>query len=290
MNSHRVNHGQPEGKCPQTPNRSRISSALSAIKRVTLILLLAVIGIKLGALLMSRQSRRQAGTMSGVGRKNSDPRGSPSSFHHVEWPDWGGGQESRIVNRGGKNPTVIRNDQADDYALTLPLPAEQGQSRQFELPSTRHFREQLLPNAEDVKSPASDIPLYPAAKCRIQVGQGTSCFTGFYLTSDAIETVRSFYLRALGRLGWRRVTTGPHGPTETLVKPDGSRSLVLQLRRQDSTTTRIGLVALRDLGQRATADPAQSGILAADRPGPARTRTRPVQAAVENESQARERK
>lgn len=105
-------------------------------------------------------------------------------------------------------------------------------------------RKQLLPGAGDAEAPAPDIPIYPQSSCRMQVGHGTVCFTGFYLTPDSVEAVRSFYVRALGRLGWERVTAGRPGPLETFAKRDEDRTVVVQLRRQDSVTTRIGLVAM----------------------------------------------
>jgi hypothetical protein len=77
----------------------------------------------------------------------------------------------------------------------------------------------------------------------MQVGRGTACFVGFYLTPDSVEAVRSFYVQSLSRLGWQRVTAGRTGFLETFTKRNENRAVVLQLRKQDSMTTRIGLVA-----------------------------------------------
>ncbi len=148
-----------------------------------------------------------------------------------------------------------------DYALTLTLPSSGQPSRSglFELPSSAHFRKQLLPGAKDAEAPAADIPLYPQSSCRMQVGQGTVCFVGFYLTSDSLEAVRSFYVRVLSQLGWQRAMPSPLAPLpmgegkgvrvlETFAKPNEDRTVVVQLRRQDSVTTRIGLVAMASGG------------------------------------------
>jgi hypothetical protein len=143
-------------------------------------------------------------------------------------------------------PAVIRKKPGRDYALTLALPAsgQSGQPGLFELPSSSHFRKQLLPGTGDAEAPAADVPLYPRSSCRIQVGRGTACFTGFYLTSDSVEAVRSFYVRVLSRLGWQRVTVDREGLLETFAKCNEDRTVVVQLRKQDSVTTRIGLVAM----------------------------------------------
>jgi hypothetical protein len=77
----------------------------------------------------------------------------------------------------------------------------------------------------------------------MQVGRGTATFIGFYLTPDSIEAVRSFYVQALGKLGWQRVAAATPGLLETFTKRNKDRTVVLQLRKQDSMTTRIGLVA-----------------------------------------------
>jgi len=134
----------------------------------------------------------------------------------------------------------------------------------FDLPSSGRFRRELLPESKDAEAPAPDIPLYPGAECRTQVGKGTSCFVGFYLTTDSLETVRAFYVGRMGRLGWRRITAEACGQLETYTKhgpdravADGNplpqsagrgavsqgRVVVVHLKRQDSATTRIGLVA-----------------------------------------------
>jgi hypothetical protein len=114
----------------------------------------------------------------------------------------------------------------------------------FELPSSGHFKKELLPGAADAEAPAADIPLYPRSSCRTQVGRGTACFVGFYLTPDSVEAVRSFYVRTLSRLGWERVAADRPGLLETFAKPNEDRTVVVQLRKQDSVTTRIGLVAM----------------------------------------------
>jgi hypothetical protein len=140
-----------------------------------------------------------------------------------------------------------------DYALTLalPSPGQPGRSGLFELPSSGHFKKELLPGAADAEAPAADIPLYPRSSCRIQVGRGTACFVGFYTTPDSLEAVRSFYVRTLSRLGWERVTEDGGRKTEdgrrvleTFAKSNEDRTVVVQLRKQDSVTTRIGLVAM----------------------------------------------
>jgi hypothetical protein len=140
-----------------------------------------------------------------------------------------------------------------DYALTLALPfrGQPGRSGLFELPSSGHFKKELLPGAGEAEAPAADIPLYPRSSCRTQVGRGTACFVGFYLTPDSVEAVRSFYVRTLSRLGWERVTGDGGRKTEdggremeTFTKPGEDRTVVVQLRKQDSVTTRIGLVAM----------------------------------------------
>ena len=97
----------------------------------------------------------------------------------------------------------------------------------------------------------------PAAGCRSDTARPVS--SGFYLTPDSIEAVRTFYVRVLGRLGWQRVTV--HGdddlgpqlrscPLETFAKPEEDRTVIVQLRKQDSVTTRIGLVAMASGGLR----------------------------------------
>jgi len=197
------------------------------------------------------------------------------TIHHSLQPDWGGGNLSfpagsaagifdsfRTAAEGdvrGHDPesnsgfgscpqtrtysgqaggAALREKSGGDYALALALPS----SGVFELPSTSHFRKQLLPGAGDAEAPAADIPLYPQSSCRMQVGQGTACFVGFYLSPDSVEAVRSFYVRVLNQLGWERITAGRQGPMETFAKRNEDRAVVVQLRKQDSVTTRIGLV------------------------------------------------
>jgi hypothetical protein len=183
-------------------------------------------------------------------------------------PDWGGGRlsfagytptglidsvkmasrvdQSRTQTFSGRRGGVLVQKKSDsDYALTMAVasPGNPGRTALFEVPSSNHFREELLPAAGDVQPPASDIPIYPQSCCRMQVGRGTACFVGFYVTPDSVEAVRSFYVRALGKLGWQRVVTGRPGFLETFTKRNEDRSVVVQLRKQDPTTTRIGLVA-----------------------------------------------
>ena len=194
--------------------------------------------------------------------------GLESGATRAAQPDWGGGRLSlsdraaagiidsvRAASEGGSARTqaclspaggvVLRQKSGDDYALTMavPSPGKPGRTAVFELPSAGRFRKQLLPGNGDAEAPAADVPLYPQAVCRTQVGRGTSCFVGFYLTSDSIEAVRAFYVRALGRFGWHRIPVGRPGSLETFTHREEDRTVVLQLRRQDRTTTRIGLVA-----------------------------------------------
>lgn len=140
---------------------------------------------------------------------------------------------------------VLRQKSDSDYAITMAMrsPRQPGQSAVFDVPSTGQFRKEFLPGAGDAEPPAPDIPLYPQSQCRMQVGRGTACFVGFYLTPDSMEAVRSFYVGALERLGWQRVAVDHPGFVETFTKRNEDRSVVLQLRKQDSTMTRIGLVA-----------------------------------------------
>ena len=183
------------------------------------------------------------------------------TIHHSLQPDWGGGNLSfpagsaagiidsfrtasgkdslkMLTYSGQAGGAALREKSGGDYALALALPS----SGVFELPSTSHFRKQLLPGAGDAEAPAADIPLYPQSSCRMQVGQGTACFVGFYLSPDSVEAVRSFYVRVLNQLGWERITAGRQGPMETFAKRNEDRAVVVQLRKQDSVTTRIGLV------------------------------------------------
>ena len=225
--------------------------------RVVLTLLLVFVGLKVGITLAPRLARIGAG-----------PRALTTAGGGTNQPDWGGGRMSfpnrsvagivdsaRTASQGDSSKTlayagpaggvVLRQKSGADYAVTMavPSPGQPGRSAMFELPSSGHFRKELLPGAKDAEPPAADIPLYPQSRCRIQVGRGTACFVGFYLTSDSVEAVRSFYVRALGKLGWQRVAAGRPGFLETFAKRNEDRAVVLQLRKQDSITTRIGLVA-----------------------------------------------
>jgi hypothetical protein len=193
---------------------------------------------------------------------------SQLAIHNSRQPDWGGGELSlaagsvagildSVRTSSGKDSAgtqtyagrsggaVLREKSGGDHALTLALtsPGQPGRVGVFELPSTRHFQKQLLPGTGDAEAPANDVPLYPRSSCRMQVGRGTACFVGFYLTPDSVEAVRSFYVRALSRLGWQRVTTDRQGLLETFAKNGEDRTVVVQLRKEDSAMTRIGLVA-----------------------------------------------
>lgn len=182
-------------------------------------------------------------------------------------PDWGGGHLSLISRPTEQHPdsaaaarrrslpaggVSVRRLRDGDHSLAMALPAgcpatgTDGPSLTalFELPSSRRFRTQLLPGSRDAAAPAPDIPLYPGAVCRTQVGHGTACFIGFYLAPDSIAAVRSFYLRTLGRSGWRRVGTDDSGAVMTFARPAEDRTVAVQLRRQGPATTRIGVVAL----------------------------------------------
>jgi hypothetical protein len=157
-----------------------------------------------------------------------------------------GGDRSKTQTFSGSSGGVLLQQKSDsDYALTMALssPGNPGRTALFELPSTDHFRKELLPEEGDAEAPAADIPLYPQSSCRMQVGRGTATFIGFYLTPDSVEAVRSFYVQALSKLGWQRVAADGAGAVETFTKRNADRAVVLQLRRQDSMTTRIGLVA-----------------------------------------------
>jgi hypothetical protein len=138
-----------------------------------------------------------------------------------------------------------------DYAVTLAFPArsESGATGLFELPSSAQFRKQLFPRTGDVEPPAPDIPLYPGSACVSQFGLGTATFIGFYLTAGSADSVRSFYGRTLGRLGWQRVPARSSGVLETFVKSNEDRTLLVQLRDDDSSRTRIGLVAMGPASQ-----------------------------------------
>jgi len=232
------------------------------VLRVVLIVLLVVlgveVGIKLTPSLASWTGRGGRGTVSGF--QSPVSRGAQ--------PDWGGGQLSfrdrsaadvvdsvRAVPDGDSSKTqtyvgpaggVILQQKSDsDYALTMAVRSsgKSGRTALLEVPSSGHFRKELLPGDGDAEPPAADIPLYPQSRCRMQVGRGTACFVGFYLTPDGVEAVRSFYVQTLGKLGWQRVAVGRPGFLETFTKRNQDRSVVVQLRKEDSVTTRIGLVA-----------------------------------------------
>lgn len=230
---------------------------LKTVLRVVLILLVAVVAIEVGVRFAPR-----------LGRLGASPRLMTAGGAGAAQPDWGGGRFSyashsptglidsvKMASRSGQSPTqtfsgrksgvLVQKKSDSDYALTMALasPGKPGQTALFEVPSSNHFRKELLPEDADAEPPAADIPLYPQSRCRMQVGRGTATFIGFYLTSDSVEAVRSFYVRALGKLGWQRVVTGPPGFLETFTKRNQDRSVVVQLRKQDPASTRIGLVA-----------------------------------------------
>ena len=246
--------------------------------RVILTVLLVVLGLEVGIKLTPRLA-----SWTGAGRRGT-VSGLPSPVFSSAQPDWGGGRLAvaarsatgaidsvKMASGGDPSKTqtysgssggvALRQKSDSDYALTLAMssPDRPGRTAVFELPSTGHFRKELLPEEGDAEAPAADIPLYPQSRCRMQVGSGTATFIGFYLTPDSVETVRSFYVQALGKLGWQRIATGdgrretgrtgPRSPVsgqsvlETFTKRNADRAVVLQLTRQDSTTTRIGLVA-----------------------------------------------
>ena len=225
--------------------------------RIVLTLLLVFVAVKVGVMFAPRLAR--FGTTSGM------PSAGGSG---AVQPDWGGGRLSfsghsaaGVVDSvksatpgdplktqtysGSGGGVVLRQKSDSDYALTLAVrsPREPGRTALLEVPSTGHFRKELLPGDGDAEAPAADIPLYPQSRCRMQVGRGTACFVGFYLTPDSVGAVRSFYVQALGKLGWQRVADGRTGFVETFTKRSQDRAVVLQLRKQDSITTRIGLVA-----------------------------------------------
>lgn len=248
---------------------------MQVLLRVILTVLLVILGLEVGIKLTPGLARF------GVGRA------APATRNSLQ-PDWGGGRLSfplgsaagiidsvtaasagdpakTQVWSGQAGGVVLRQKSGNDYALTLALPApgQPGRCGLFQLPSSDHFKKELLPGAEDAEAPAPDIPLYPQSSCRTQVGRGTACFIGFYLTPDSIEAVRSFYVRALSRLGWQRVAgdggrktgrTGPRSPVsghsvmETFAKRNEDRTVVVQLKKQNSVTTRIGLVAMTSGG------------------------------------------
>jgi hypothetical protein len=235
---------------------------VKVLLRVVLTVLLVYVAVRAGITFAPRLAQFGAGT-----------RSLPSSLSAVggrtAQPDWGGGHlsvtdrsvagivDSVRTSSGGDSlrtraysgpagGVVLQQKPDSDYAITLamPSPGRSGRTALFELPSAGHFREEMFPETGDEQSPAADIPLYPESRCRMQVGRGTAYFVGFYTTPDSIEAVRSFYVHALGKLGWQRVATERPGYLETFAKRNENRAVLLQLRKQDSTTTRIGLVAM----------------------------------------------
>jgi hypothetical protein len=234
---------------------------VKVLLRVILTLLLVFVGVKVGLMFAPRLARL------GTGRRTLPGSLSATEGGNAQ-PDWGGGQLSfhdrsvasivdsvRTVS-GADSSTIrtyaspaggvlLRQTSDSDYAVALAMPSRRsaGRTALFELPSSGRFRKELLPGDGDAEPPAADVPLYPQSRCRMQVGRGTACFIGFYLTPDSVEAVRSFYVRTLGKLGWQRVAPGRPGFLETFTKRNQDRSVVVQLRKQDSMTTRIGLVA-----------------------------------------------
>jgi len=234
--------------------------ALRVVLRVALIVLVAAVAVEVGVTFAPR--------LAGLGTGPGSTRVMSAGGAGVPQPDWGGGRLSiashtpaglidsvKMASQGdgsraqtfsGRRGGVMVQKKSDsDYALSMAVasPGNPGRTALFEVPSSGHFRKELLPEDGDAEAPAADIPLYPQSRCRMQVGRGTATFIGFYLTSDSVEAVRSFYVRALGKLGWQRVVTGSPGFLETFTKRSADRSVVVQLRKQDSATTRIGLVA-----------------------------------------------
>jgi len=230
---------------------------LRVILRVVLILLVAFVAVEVGVRFAPRFAQLGA-----------SPRLLTAGGAGSVQPDWGGGRLSfaghtptglidsvKMASKvdqsqtqtfsGRKGGVLVQKKSDSDYAITMAVasPRNPGRTALFEVPSSGHFRKELLPDDRDAEPPAADIPLYPQSHCRMQVGRGTTTFIGFYLTSDSVEAVRSFYVRTLGRLGWQRLPADQPGPIETFTKATKDRSVILQLRRQDSTTTRIGLVA-----------------------------------------------
>jgi hypothetical protein len=233
---------------------------LRAALRVALIVLVVVVAVEVGVSFAPRLARLGAGS-------GTTPQMMSAGRGAVAQPDWGGGRmsfadhtpaglidsvkmaakgdPSRTQTYSGRTGGVLLQQKPDsDYSLAIAMasPNKPGRTALFEVPSSGHFQKELLPKQEDAEPPAADIPLYPQSQCRMQVGRGTACFVGFYLTPDSVEAVRSFYVRALSKLGWQRVAAGSAGILETFTKRDADRAVVLQLRRQDSMTTRIGLV------------------------------------------------
>jgi hypothetical protein len=258
------------------------SKSTKVLLRVVLTLLLLVVGLDVGIKLAPKLAQRTGdgrrktvfGPRSPVSRAaQPDWGGARLSFPARSTAGIVDSVSSAVEGDRSKTRTwsgtaggvVLRQKSGTDYALTLALPAsgQPGRSGVFELPSSGHFREQLFPEGLGTRSetlggfrscpapPATDIPLYPWSSCRMQVGRGTACFVGFYTTRDSLEAVRSFYVRTLSRLGWERVTEDEGRKTEdgrrgleTFAKSNEDRTVVVQLREQDSVTTRIGLVAM----------------------------------------------
>jgi hypothetical protein len=234
--------------------------AVKVLLRVVLTVLLVYVAVRAGIMFAPRLAQFGAG-------RGKLPSSLSAAGGRIAQPDWGDGRlsvsdrsvasvvDSVKTASGGDSTTrtyvgpaggvVLRQKSDSDYAITLamPSPGRPGRTTLFELPSSGHFREELLPGDGDAEPPAADIPLYPQSRCRMQVGRGTAYFVGFYLTPDSVEAVRSFYVQTLGKLGWQRVAVGRPGFLETFTKRNQDRSVVVQLRKQDSVTTRIGLVA-----------------------------------------------
>jgi hypothetical protein len=231
--------------------------SLRIILRVVLILLVAAVAVEVGVTFAPR-----------LARLGPSPRLMTAAGPGARQPDWGGGHLSfashspsgiidsvKMASKGDRSRTqtfsgrrggvLVQKKSDSDYALSIAVatPGNPGRTAVFEVPSSGHFRKELLPEDGDAEPPAADIPIYPQSRCRMQVGRGTATFIGFYLTSDSVEAVRSFYIRALGKLGWQRVVTANPGFLETFTKHSEDRSVVVQMRKQDSATTRIGLVA-----------------------------------------------
>jgi len=235
---------------------------VKVLLRVVLTVLLVYVAVRAGITFAPRLARFGAG-------RAKLPSSLSAADGRTAQPDWGGGRLS-VADRsvasvvdsvrtasgrdssrtraysGPAGGVVLRQKSDSDYAITLAMPSlrRPGRTALFELPSSGHFREELLPGTGDAQTPAADIPLYPESRCRMQVGRGTAYFVGFYTTPDSIEAVRSFYVRALGKLGWQRVAASRPGYLETFAKRNENRAVLLQLRKEDSTTTRIGLVAM----------------------------------------------